>query len=85
MNKIKDLCRKRVYRVNKHCYGHIKKIYFLYYIISLNNIKFIKLRFLDYYFPAAVASGFLRTKMTESPRRNIFGINLSLFTGFAYL
>lgn len=38
-----------------------------------------------YYFPAAVANGFLRTKMTESPRRNIFGINLSLFTGFACL
>ncbi|PSN49534.1 hypothetical protein C0J52_04973 [Blattella germanica] len=35
------------------------------------------------HFPVAVANGFLKTRMTESPRRNIFEINLSLFTGFA--
>lgn len=36
------------------------------------------------YLPAAVARGFLRTRMTESPRRNIFDMNRSLFTGFTF-
>lgn len=36
------------------------------------------------YFPEAVPRGFLSTKITESPRRNIFVMNLSLFTGFAW-
>lgn len=37
-----------------------------------------------FYLPADVASGFLNTKMTESPRKNIFDINLSLLTGFTF-
>lgn len=32
----------------------------------------------------AMAAGFLRTKITESPLRNILAMNLSLFTGFAF-
>merc|ERR1712241_1357328 len=32
----------------------------------------------------AVARGFFNTRMTESPRRNIFEMNLSLFTGLAF-
>merc|ERR1719341_182810 len=32
----------------------------------------------------AAARGFLRTRMTESPLRNILEMNLSLFTGFAF-
>merc|ERR1712241_1581755 len=32
----------------------------------------------------AVARGFFNTRMTESPRRNIFDMNLSLFTGLAF-
>jgi hypothetical protein len=36
-----------------------------------------------HYFAPVVARGFLNTKMTESPRRNIFEMNLSLFTGLA--
>lgn len=31
-----------------------------------------------------MANGFLRTKMTESPRRNIFEMNRSLLTGFTF-
>ena len=34
--------------------------------------------------PPAEASGFLRTRMTESPLRNIFGMYRSLFTGFDF-
>ena len=34
------------------------------------------------YFPAAI--GFLNTKITESPRRNILAMYLSLLTGFAF-
>ena len=33
---------------------------------------------------AAAARGFLRTRITESPRRNILAINLSLFTGLPF-
>lgn len=33
---------------------------------------------------AVAPSGFRSTKMTESPRKNILLINLSLFTGFAF-
>lgn len=77
------MCRIRFTAFNKRSCVDIKKFYFFHYGINLNNIKIVKL-FLIYYFPAAVASGFLRTRMTESPRRNIFGINLSLFTGFAF-
>lgn len=36
------------------------------------------------YLPAAVASGLRRTRMTESPRRNIFEMKRSLFTGFTF-
>ena len=36
------------------------------------------------YLLADVASGFLKTKMTESPRRNIFEMNRSLLTGFTF-
>lgn len=36
------------------------------------------------YFPPAVANGFLKTKITESPRKNIFDINRSLLTGLAF-
>lgn len=43
-----------------------------------NQLKFML------HFPADVASGFLNTKMTESPRKNIFDINLSLLTGFTF-
>merc|ERR1719347_1740576 len=32
----------------------------------------------------AAARGFLRTRMTESPRRNILEMNLSLLTGLAF-
>ena len=35
------------------------------------------------YFPAAVAKGFLNTRITESPRRNIFDMKRSWFTGLA--
>merc|ERR1719493_25983 len=31
-----------------------------------------------------VASGFFKTRITESPLRNIFDMNLSLFTGLAF-
>lgn len=31
-----------------------------------------------------MANGFRRTKMTESPRKNIFEMNRSLFTGFTF-
>lgn len=33
---------------------------------------------------AGAASGFFRTRITESPRRNIFGMNRSFATGFAF-
>ena len=36
------------------------------------------------YCGSAAASGFLRTRITESPLRNILAINLSLLTGFAF-
>lgn len=36
------------------------------------------------YLLAAVASGFLKTKITESPRKNIFEMNLSLLTGLTF-
>ena len=33
---------------------------------------------------AAAASGFFRTRITESPLRNILAMNLSLFTGLPF-
>lgn len=39
---------------------------------------------IENYLAAAVDSGFLRTRITESPRKNILEINLSLFTGFTF-
>ena len=38
-----------------------------------------------HYWALAVAKGFFNTKITESPRRNIFAIYLSLLIGFAFL
>lgn len=36
------------------------------------------------YLLGAVANGFLNTKITESPRRNIFDMNRSLLTGLTF-
>lgn len=50
---------------------------FFYYFIQ-------KLTTFDIYFAGAPARGFLKTKITESPRRNILEMKRSLLTGLLY-
>ena len=59
-----------------------------YLCISSRKGLFLSFSLLLYWMagplPPAEASGFLRTRMTESPLRNIFGMYRSLFTGFDF-
>ena len=59
-----------------------------YFCISSRKGLFLSSALLLYWMagplPPAEASGFLRTRMTESPLRNIFGMYRSLFTGFDF-
>lgn len=75
-----------VYSVSKDCVT-ICTLSIIFYIMlwqaSGHSIPSIHTCCMHYFAPA-VARGFLNTKMTESPRRNIFEMNLSLFTGFAW-
>lgn len=48
----------------------------------MNEVAFV-LRDI-FYLPAAVANGLRSTKITESPRRNIFDMKRSLLTGFTF-
>lgn len=71
----------------------MKALTFLYKKIYLNKIKEWMIKNENtkstnannaIHLPAAVANGFLRTNMTESPRRNILEIKRSLLTGFTF-
>jgi hypothetical protein len=57
----------------------IKEVTYFYFFFFFNYVILV----ICHYFPEAVAKGFRTTNITESPRKNILEINLSLFTGFA--
>lgn len=52
------------------------------FIYAFNSIFISKIKM--FYLLAVVANGFLNTKITESPRKNIFEMNLSLLTGLTF-